>query len=210
MVTLLIMRTRRGPGNDTALRRAAGAALFGLLPVVALSGCKDSQVLTPPPSPADVRGIELTSQVPRGAVQAAVQQQAMATDGTVTFSVRVLANGVGVSAYSGSVTFAPGTFELVDISTPAGQDGEARFHNAAGFAEGVVRFAGFTPTTFSGTQVGDGAEALRFTVRPLAPVEGANLRAALTVVSGETGVAISADQVLASPGVYGPDGRLIR
>jgi hypothetical protein len=186
------------------------AALVAMLVCIgAAAGCRSDAPVASPVKPGTGR-VELTSLVPRGAVQAAVQQYPATTDGTVTFSVRVLANGVGVGAYSGSITFVPGAFELVDVTLPHGADGEARFQNPGGFDHGVIRFAGFTPTTFAGTSTGDGAEALRFTVRVLTPIESANMRAALNVVSGETGVAISAEQVLASPGVYGVDGRLIK
>jgi hypothetical protein len=151
----------------------------------------------------------LISTVPPGVVQPAIQQGAIASDGSITFSIRVLANQVGVSAYQGAITFAPGAFELVSADTPPSVGGEGHLINTEGFDEGRVRFAAFTPTTFHESTNGDGVEALRLTVRPLRPVDDADLVAELDVVSGETGVSVQANRVLTSSGIVsaGPPSR---
>jgi hypothetical protein len=151
----------------------------------------------------------LIASVPPGVVQPAIQQSALAPDGSITFSIRVLANQVGVSAYQGVISFAPGAFELIAADAPPGSSGEGYLVNTEGFSSGNVRFAAFTPTTFRESTSGDGVEALRLTVRPLRPVDDANLVAALDVVSGETGVSVQASRVLSSSGVVlaGPPNR---
>jgi hypothetical protein len=151
----------------------------------------------------------LISAVPPGVVQPAIQQEPIAPDGSITFSVRVLANHVAVSAYQGKVTFAPGAFELISVDTPPSAGGEGHFVNAEQFHEGLIRFAAFTPTTFHESTSGDGVEALRLTVRPLRPVDDADLVAELDVVSGETGVSVQANRVLTSSGIVsaGPPSR---
>jgi hypothetical protein len=149
----------------------------------------------------------LISSVPPGVVQPAIQQGPLAPDGSITFSVRVLSNQVGVSAYQGAVTFAPGAFELVSADAPAGAGGDGYLINTDEFASGRIRFAAFTPTTFRETTSGDGVEAMRLTIRPLRPVDDANIVAALDVVSGETGISVQANRVLPSSGVAGPPNR---
>jgi hypothetical protein len=150
----------------------------------------------------------LISSVPPGVVQSAIQQEATAPDGSITFSVRVLSNQVGVSAYQGAVTFAPGAFELVSADPPANAGAEGHIINTEGFAAGRIRFAAFTPTSFRETTSGDGVEALRLTVRPLRPVDDANLVASLDVVSGETGMSVQASRVQPSSGITaGPSAR---
>lgn len=143
----------------------------------------------------------LVASVPPGVVQSAIQQGPVASDGSITFSVRVLANQVGVSAYQGAVTFAPGAFELVSADPPASAGGEGHLINTNDFAQGRIRFAAFTPTTFRETTIGDGVEALRITVRPLRPIDDANLVATLDVVSGETGVSVQPARLLSSQGI---------
>ena len=147
--------------------------------------------------------------MPPGVVQPAIQQEPISSDGSITFSVRVLANQVGVSAYQGVITFTPGSFELVSADSPTSAGGEGHLVNTEGFASGRIRFAAFTPTTFRETASGNGVEALRLTVRPLRPVDDANLVAALDVVSGETGVSVQANRVLSSSGIVasGPPDR---
>jgi hypothetical protein len=107
-----------------------------------------------------------------------------------------------VSAYQGAITFAPGSFELVAADAPpSSSSGEGHLVNAEGFAQGRIRFAAFTPTTFRETASGDGVEALRLTVRPLRPIDDSNLVASLDVVSGETGISVQANRVLSSSGI---------
>lgn len=151
----------------------------------------------------------LIASVPPGIVQPAIQQEPISPDGSITFSIRVLANQVGVSAYQGAVTFTPGAFELVSADAPPSSGGEGHLINAADFAQGRIRFAAFTPTTFRESTSGDGVEAMRITVRPLRPVDDADLVANLDVVSGETGVSVQPNRVLSSSGIAlsGPQDR---
>ena len=139
--------------------------------------------------------------VPSGAVQAVIQQEAATTDGLVTFVVRVLANGITISSFQGTVTFVPGSFELVDKKIPTGANGMTAVLNTEGFAEGRLRFAALTPTQFDSITAGSGIEAFRFTVRPLRPVEESGLVATLDVAGTDVGAAVGADRMLASPGV---------
>jgi hypothetical protein len=167
-----------------------------------VSGCQSDGPSAP--------GTPLSSLPPSGAVQAVVQQQPVAKDGNVTFVVRILSNGVGVSAYQGDITFEPGAFALVSMSAPDGVDGDAHVLNSSEFATGRIRFAAFTPTAFVGTNTGDGLEAFRFTVKPAASTALANVVATLGVVGTEDGAAISTDRVLASRGVRDITGQLIK
>jgi hypothetical protein len=167
------------------LRRLAFVA-----PMVVLVACQDETIAPPREAPV--------ISVPSGAVQALIQQEAATPDGNVTFVVRVLANNLTISSFQGTVTFAPGSFELVDKRTPAGVTAVL---NADGFSEGRLRFAALTPTQFDSIASGSGVEAFRFTVRPLRPVEDAHLLATLDVAGTDVGAALGAERMLASPGV---------
>jgi hypothetical protein len=169
------------------LRRLAVASSMALL-----VACQDETISPPREAPIIA--------VPSGAVQAVIQQEPATTDGLVTFVVRVLANNLTVSAFQGSVTFAPGSFELVEKRTPAGPGGMTVL-NAEGFAEGRIRFGSLTATQFDSIAVGSGIEAFRFTVRPLRPVGESNLLATLEVVGTDMGATVGADRMLASSGV---------
>lgn len=149
----------------------------------------------------------LVVDVPAGAVQAAVQRSAANADGSVTYSVRVMAKDVKVSSYSGTVSFDPGAFELVSVSKPAVGD-ESHLVNQADFAKGQIRFAVFTPTVLTGIDSGTGVEAFSFTVKPLRPE--ANVVATLDVVGKETGAAVAAERIFASPGVMDVSGKLVK
>ena len=165
------------------------------------AGCQDDHPVAPAPA--------LTTTVPRGGVQAAIQQEPLATDGSITFVVRVMTKDVVMSSYQGTVSFAPGALQLVSAKAPQSADGEAYFLNSAEFAAGRIRFASFTAKSFVGTDAGNGVEAFRFTVRPLRPLEQANLVATLDIVGKETGVGVAADRLYASPGVHDAAGHLI-
>ena len=168
-------------------RRFALAACLLLL-----VACQDETIALPREEPIIT--------VPSGAVQALIQQEAATADGLVTFVVRVLANDVTISSFQGTVSFAPGSFELVDKKTATGS-GMTAVLNAEAFAEGHMRFAALTPTQFDSIAGGSGVEAFRFTVRPLRAVEEAHLVATLDVVGTDAGAAVGADRMLASPGV---------
>ncbi|HYV96979.1 MAG TPA: hypothetical protein VE967_05965 [Gemmatimonadaceae bacterium] len=161
--------------------------------VVAASACHDDP-MAPAPKPA------ISATVPRGAVQLAILQQPVNTDGSVTFVVRVLTNDVVVSSFQGNVTFEPGTLDLVSAKTPDSKDGEAYFLNAADAAQGRIRFAAFTPRAFNGTDIDAGLEAFRFTVKPHVAIELSRLAGTFTAVGRETGVRMAADLVLGSSG----------
>ena len=143
-------------------------------------------------TPADAPGGNLSALVPNGSVQTAIQQQPTAPDGSITFVVTVMAQGVGVSAYQGSVTFVPGVLQLVSVTTPQGSDNEVHAVNAADFAAGRIRFAACSATVFAGTDVADGVEAFRFTVRAVGLVESANLASTLSVAGTESGAGVAA------------------
>jgi hypothetical protein len=166
-----------------------------------VAGCHDDPPVAPAPS--------LTTIVPSGAVQAVIQQESVSADGSMTFVVRVLTKDVIVSSFQGAVTFAPGAFELVSAKSPNAGEAEAYLLNPAQFSNGRILFAAFTPRSFGTASVGSGTEAFRFTVRPLRPLDQANLVATLTAVGRETGVRMAADRVYASPGVHDASGYLI-
>ena len=150
---------------------------------------------------AAVPGTGLSALVPSGSVQVAIQQQPTAADGSITFIVRVVSNGVGVSAYQGAVTFAPGVLQLVSLAVPPGNGDEVYVVNPGDFAAGRLRFAACAATTFAGTDLGDGLEAFRFVVRPAGSLASANLTATLGVVGTETGAGLAAQRLLPSAGV---------
>jgi hypothetical protein len=151
----------------------------------------------------------LVVDVPAGAVQAAVQRAIPNADGSVTYSVRVMAKDVKVSSFSGTVTFEPGAFELVSVGKPT-QNDESHIVNQTDFANGQIRFAVFTPTVLSGIDSGAGVEAFSFTVKPLRPESAANVVASLDVVGKETGTAVAAERIFASPGVMDVAGKLVK
>jgi hypothetical protein len=172
---------------------AAGSLLL-------LAACQDETISPPREAPI--------INVPAGAVQAVIQQESATEDGLVTFAVRVLSNDLTVSSFQGTVTFAPGSFELVSNETRPGT-GMTAVLNTNKFAEGRITFAALTPTKFDSISAGGGIEAFRFTVRPLKAVSEANLVATLDVVGTDLGAAIGADKMLSSRGVLG-GGRLTK
>src|SRR4026207_498373 len=112
------------------LRRVAAPGLL-----VLRAACQDEAM--PPPREARIVS------VPLGAVQAVIQQEPTTPDGLVTFVVRVLSNNLTVSSYQGTVSFAPGSFELVEKRSATGS-GLTAVLNADAFAEGRIRFAALT------------------------------------------------------------------
>jgi len=176
------------------MHRTTTTKLLSLLGTVALAaaGCRDGGLGAPSDGSVNL---------PHGSVQAAVVADTSARDGSVTYIVRVLARDVVVSSYQGVVTFAPGALTLVSTSTPTGQAGETYVLNPEGFAQGRIRFAALTTTSFGGAATGDGVEAFRFTVRPYNPASQSGVTATLDVVGTDVGRAVAPDRVLASPGV---------
>jgi hypothetical protein len=136
----------------------------------------------------------------QGAVQAVLEQQTPAADGAVTFVVRVRGNGVTLSSFQGEVTFAPGSLELVAMTTPPSEGGAMRFINPDDFASGRIRFAGLTPTAFSAADVTAGVEAFRFTARALRPLPDVNVVAALDVAGRNSGDVVPAARLYSSSG----------
>ncbi len=153
----------------------------------------------PPVTPPRPPGVPLSSLVPPGAVQPAIQQEPQAADGTVTYVVRIVANAVAVSAYQGEVTFSPDVFQLVSVTPPPNASDVISLVNAAEFPAGRLRFAGCTATIFAGTDVGDGIVAFRFTVRVLGDIAHANISATVAVVGTELGAGVAPEHLLRSP-----------
>jgi hypothetical protein len=149
----------------------------------------------------ETRTTNLASTVPSGAAQAAILQDPPASDGSVTFTVRVAAKDVGLSAYQGNVTFTPGTLQLQSFSVPSGAGSEVYVVNQADFASGHIRFAACSATTFAGATEGDGVVAFRFTVRSSSNLAAANIAASLSVVGTESGTGLAPENVLGSAGV---------
>lgn len=200
-------RTMHDSMRGFRLNRAAVtvAACLGVL----VSACYSDPTVAPddhpvaaPVAPTPARPVaSLASLVPAGGVQAAILEDAPAADGSVTFTVRVVAKDVGVSAYQGAVTFAPGTLQAQSFAVPPGDGNEVYAVNPAEFAAGRIRFAACSATTFAGTDVGDGVVAFRFTVRAQSNFGAANIGVGLTVVGTESGAGIAAEHVLQSTGV---------
>ena len=122
-----------------------------------------------------------------GAVEAVVRQERTNDDGTITFALRVRARDVAVSAFQGTVRFTPGAFELVSVNATNGGGTDMFVVNAAGFASGAIRYAAFTPTSFSAVNSDDGVEVLTVTLRPLRAQAPADVQPALDAVAGPDG-----------------------
>jgi hypothetical protein len=182
--------------TNSAPRRLAAAALLALA-----VACADD---TAAPAAAPIL------EVPSGAVQAAIQQEAQTPDGLTTLVVRVVSNGLSVSSYQGVVRFAPGSLELVETKTPAPRSAETHILNVEGFADGAIRFAALTASEFLDAKSTSGTEAFRFTVRALRPIQDAHIVVTLDVVGTDVGSAVAASRVLASPGVQNAAGQIIR
>jgi hypothetical protein len=138
---------------------------------------------------------KLAIDVPPGTVQVILQQDQTTPGDTATFIVRVVANGVKVGAYQGSVTFTPGTLELVNVTAPTA-NGELYIVNPAGFANGRIRFAAYTTAAaFNDT------EAFRFRAVAVRPLSETLLTGRLDVAGEPTGAALSRTTLRASHGL---------
>lgn len=181
--------------------------LASLLVVAALatSACRDDRPATTPAPD------EPAATLPSGAAQVTVRQLAGGPAGTLTFAVHIVARDLTVSAFQGTVRFAPGMLELVETATPAaGAAGQMFLVNTDRFADGKILFAALTPTVFTGVTEGNGIEAFRFTVRTSRPIAEAGIVATLDAMGQESGETVTSDRMLASPGVVDLSGRLIR
>ncbi len=121
-----------------------------------------------------------------------VQEPGGATD-RVTLTVHVDSKSLGVAAYQGRLSFDPGAFELIEATTP---DDNSRIVNSTTTAEGYIRFAGFAAEKFDGTL------ALRLVVRPIKPLDAANMVASLEVVGEATGVAVAKEKLITQRGIF--------
>lgn len=137
----------------------------------------------------------LISAIPNGAVQVVVQQESASGD-ELTLVARVVGNGIKVGAYQGEVTFVPGTLELLGTTTPT-VDKELHIVNPTTFAQGKIRFAGYT-TAAAFTS----SEVFRMRVKAVHALADANLVGSLEVVGEPTGHAVSKTKLLASRGIH--------
>lgn len=161
---------------------------------LALTACRDD-------APA---AIDLLTLVPEGSSQVVLQQEPGPTPGTLTYVVRVLSRGPKLASVQGTVAFTPGTLELLGTTTPsAAGDGEAYLVNATP-AQGMIRFAAFTPETF-GTD-----EVFRFTVRERASLEAIAFRAEIDAAGEAAGTALETKTFRSADGVRDRQGRLLR
>ena len=152
---------------------------FAGLSAACIGACAD----VPPTASAPVQ--VLTSQ---NGLRAEVDRQPPASDGTISFVVRVKGNSLSLSAYQGSVNFAPGVFELVSTETPQDMSGEVRIVNPAAFAEGRIRFAAMSSDSLAADPLG--VEAFRFTVRVVSSRADAQVAASLDTASAADGSAL--------------------
>lgn len=171
------------------LRRLGAIALLAVT-----VACRDDGATAP--------AIDLTRLVPTGGTQLVLQEEPGPTPGTTTYVVRVLTKREDLASYQGTITFAPGSAELVGALAPRGGDGEMFLVNPQGEA-GTIRFAAFATERFSTD------EALRFTVRPTGSLGAMQLRGMLDVAGVVGGSALEAAQLKAAEGVYDARGRLV-
>jgi hypothetical protein len=188
MLSRELHRGGAGASRKTGIVRVRGAMLL-MFVVAAVGSCREVPLLAPFP------GAEAAA--PTASVRADIVEGAPEADGLLTFAVRVRSRDLSLSAFQGVLTFAPGAFELVSMSTPQ-RGGETYLFNPEEFSAGRVRFAALSPTTFADALAGDGVEALRVTVRPLRPIDEANLSATLDVAGRESGASIDAARLLPS------------
>lgn len=166
------------------------------LPLLALGlvACRDD-------APA---AIDLLTLVPEGSSQVVLQQEPGPTPGTVTYVVRVLARGPKLASVQGTVSYTPGSLELISTSTPStGGEGEAYLVNPTP-AEGRLRFAAFTPEHFGSDEV------FRFTVRERASLEAIAFRAEIDAAGEAAGTALDTKTFRSADGVRDRQGRLLR
>jgi hypothetical protein len=171
------------------LRRLGAIALLAVT-----AACRDDGATAP--------ALDLTRLVPTGGTQLVLQEEPGPTPGTTTYVVRVITTRGDLASYQGTVTFTPGSAELVGALAARGGDGEMFLVNPQAEA-GTIRFAAFATERFSTD------EAFRFTVRPAATRSAMQLRGTLDVAGVVGGSAIEAAQLKAAKGVYDARGRLI-
>lgn len=160
--------------------------------VLAVVACRDE-------SPA---AIDLITLVPEGSSQVILQQEPGPAPGTYTYIVRVLSRGTGMASVQGSVSFAPGSLELLGTSTPEGGEGVAYLVNPVA-AEGRLRFAAFAPEAFTTDEV------FRFSARHKASLETIAFQAELEAAGVTEGTALDAKTFRKSEGVRDRGGRVI-
>ena len=177
-------------------RRRRWFSLVAPFLTLAVAACLETPPLTAPLS-------ALTAALPSGAVEAVIQQEAGPSPGTVRLTVRVLARDTVLAAYQGALTFAPGAFELVSVSTPDGTDGETHLVNSSTLPAGRLPFAAYAPERF-GTD-----EAFSVVVRPTLPLDAMHLSAALDVAGVASGRALAGTSLRRSAGVRDDAGRLL-
>lgn len=131
--------------------------LFAAVSLVTLAACQD-MATNPEPDAARgaIKGVPAPSAV-------SVRREFADDNGYVTYSVRVRNITASLSSFQGTVSFGPGSFELVSQRATV-LPGTAFLANASEFADGRIRFAAYSQIAFE-TSV-DGIEVMRFTVRP--------------------------------------------
>jgi len=113
----------------------------------------------------------------------------------VTLQVHLRPTDLVLGSYQGSLRWKPGSLSIVSVSAP-GKDG-TRMFNAADSAKGIVRFAGFSTSGFTGT------DALTLVVKPVRPLERAGLTVAVDVAGDLAGKAVPKDRLIPARGVRG-------
>ena len=162
--------------------------LLLLCTLVAVAACEDQAIVAPLPNPA--------AMVPPGTVQVIIAQERGLGGDTTVFVVRLVANGVPLAAYQGSVTFVPEGMQIISVLTPENAQGEFRVVNAEGAAAGKLRFAGFATEAMSST------EAFRIVARLHGNVSLLKLDGSLDIAGEAAGTQIGAASLRRSIGVY--------
>ena len=111
----------------------------------------------------------------------------------MTLQVHLRPTDLVLGSYQGSLRYEPGSLSIVAVSAP-GKDG-TRMFNAADSARGVVRFAGFSTSGFTSTEV------LTLVVKPMRPLERAGLIAAVDVAGDLDGKAVAKARLIPARGV---------
>jgi hypothetical protein len=151
------------------------------LTTTALMGCDDGNAVLP-----------VQPTLEEGHVTTYLVQEPGGTADRVTLTVHVAGKNVPVAAYQGTLKFAADALEILEATTPG--DGSRLVNARAG--AGLVRFAGFSTDRFTQTP------AVQLVVRPLRPLESAQLAVSLQVVGEVTGAAVQASRLVAAPGLY--------
>lgn len=125
-------------------------------------------------------------------VHATLTRAADLADGRMVLLLQVEATGLGLGSYQGAVTFDP-TQVTVDSAVAPSGDG-SRLVNANDAAKGLVRYAGYTTSSF---RTGD---AVRFVVR-VKSLDAAKFATTLDVAGDVNGTAIAKTLLHGSAGV---------